>query len=189
MYTTTDWCVRTVTNYYYYYYYYNRHYQNREPTVPLRLVVVIALLLHTFVAVFVHIILVHASFLSSCRTRARPTKSRYQKVFDFFFSIFVARYSLRAFRRRTVASRAKYAAAAAVKRRPERDKCDALVLETADSREQTPPPPRARFASNNVVESKVAIGLPHYDDYGVHHQTIIAVCSPQSDRTAITVRS
>lgn len=116
------------------------------------------------------------------------------KSFWFFFffyhrrSIFSVR-DRRAFRRRTVASRAKYAAAAAVKRRPERDKCDALVLETADSREQTPPPPQARFASNNVVESKVAIGLPHYDDYGVHYQTIIAVCSPQSDRTAITVRS
>jgi len=130
--------------------------------------------------------------LSSCRSRARPTKSRYQKVFLFFFfyyfrSIFSVR-DIRAFRRRTVASQAKYAAATAVKRRPERDKCDALVLETADSREQTPPP-WARFASNNVVESKVAIGLPYNYDYGVHYQTIIAVRSSQLDRTTITVRS
>lgn len=121
--------------------------------------------------------------------RNRDTKKCLIRFFFFYYcrSIFSVR-DRRAFRRRTVASRAKYAAAAAVKRRPERDKCDALVLETADSREQTPPP-RARFASNNVVESKVAIGLPHNDDYGVHYQTIIAVCSPQSDRTAITVRS
>jgi len=132
--------------------------------------------------------LIVVSYVRTTNEIAIPKSSDLYLYYYYFRSIFSVR-DRRACRRRTVASRAKYAAAAAaVKRRPERDKCDVLVLETADSREQTPPS-RARFASNDVVESKVAIGLPHNDDYGVHYQTIIAVRSPQSGRTTITARS